>query len=185
MKIQGTRVWLTAFTEAHLVAPRYLEWLRDMEVVRYIGREEYLTPIPFEEVRAYVEEVWANPLCTFFAVHSAADDEFLGTTKLNYLNQAGVATRTADVGIMIGDRRYWGKGLATDAICTVSHHAFDALEARKLTAGAVGANEAVLKAFLKVGYREEGRLRRKLLVEGEYEDHVLFGCFPDELVVGV
>ncbi|BAV33530.1 acetyltransferase [Sulfuricaulis limicola] len=181
LRIDGKKVYLVPFEEKHLVDPAYYAWLTDFEVVRYIGRDEYLKPIQFEKVREYVEELWRNRYCSFFAMHHSGDDAFIGTAKINYLNEAGFSTRTADIGIMIGDRGYWGKGMATDALFAICNYAFNDLSARKLTAGAVSANKAVIRAFQKIGFLEEGRLRKKLLISGEYMDHVLLGCFREEL----
>lgn len=181
LRIDGKKVYLVPFEEKHLVDPAYYAWLTDYEVVRFIGRDEYLKPIQFEKIREYVEELWQNQYCSFFAIHHSGDDAFIGTAKINYLNEAGFNTHTADIGIMIGDRGLWGKGMATDALYAISHYAFDTLGVRKLTAGAVSANKGIIRAFQKIGFLEEGRLRKKLLISGEYMDHVLLGCFREEL----
>ena len=178
----GTSICAAPFAEQHLKNPRYLKWLNDLEVMRLIGREEYLEPVTFEVARQYVEAVWASTYCHFFAICTKKDATFIGTAKINYLNDVGLKTQTADIGIMIGDRTVWGKGIATDTLFTVSRFAFDKLAARKLTAGAVAENGAVIRAFTKIGYLEEARLRRKVPVQGGYMDHVLLGCFPDELI---
>ncbi len=179
MRIDGRRTYLISFAEVHLFDPRYERWLRDREVMRYIGRDEYFSPFPFSMVETYVRSLWNNPFCSFWAVHSK-DGAFVGTFKLNYGDESGRRTATADVGIMIGDRDRWGQGLATDALAAGCAHAFKNERARKLTAGANASNAAVAAAFRRIGFREEGRLRRKLLVDNSYHDHLLFGCFPDE-----
>ena len=181
-RIDGARTYMVPFEEHHLVNPRYFDWLTDLEVMRFIGREEYLRPIRFERVREYVEGLWASDCCSFFAVHVLSDERFIGTAKLNYVDQAGLASRTADVGIMIGDRACWGKGMATDALHALCQFAFDTLGARKLTAGAIAGNDAVIRAFRRIGFAEEGRLRQKVFLAGEYRDHVLLGCLRGELV---
>ncbi len=182
IRIDGKKVFLKPFDEQNLNDPKYFAWVTDIEVIKYIGRDEYLKPLRFEKVREYVEGLWCNELCAFFAIYHSQENQFIGTVKINYLNEAGLITRTADIGIMIGAREYWGKGLATDALFATCQYTFNVLGARKLTAGAVAANGGVIKAFLKIGFKEEGRIRKKLLISGEYIDHVLLGCFKDELV---
>jgi len=181
LRLDGTKTYLAPFEARHLSDPRYFAWLSDLEVVRFIGRDEYLRPIEFERVREYVHDVWANPYISFFAVHVQGTDAFVGTAKLNYLDQSGLTHRTADVGIMIGDRGCWGTGLATDALRTLCRYSFETLGVRKLTAGAIAGNDAVIKAFLRIGFVEEGRLRQKVCVAGDYKDHVLLGCLKGEL----
>lgn len=181
-RIDSKKVFLIPFNETHLNNPLYLNWLSDYEVMKFIGRDEYLRPIRFEKIKEYVESVWSNPFCSFFAIHLIENNDFVGTAKLNFLNFEGLQSRTADVGIMIGEKRYWGIGLATDAIQSISDYAFNRLSARKLTSGMNSSNIGVIKAFEKVGYTIEGRLRKKLLVENRYHDHILMGCFYNELI---
>jgi RimJ/RimL family protein N-acetyltransferase len=183
MRIEGRRVHLEPFAKSHLHDPRYLNWLRDREVMRYIGRDEYFKPFEFAMVEAYVKSLWENRFCSFWAVHARDDGAFVGTFKINYADEAGEAIRSADVGIMIGERARWGCGLATDTLVTGCGYAFDQLHARKLTAGANAANGGVIAAFTRIGFVEEGRLREKLLVDGKYHDHVLMGCFQHEFRV--
>jgi len=185
MIINGDLTYLVPFDESHLNNPDYFKWLTDIEVVKYIGRDEYLKPIRFEVVREYVEGLWKSDYCSFFAVCQSEEKKFIGTIKVNYVDVFGLMTRTADIGIMIGDRDYWGRGLATDAIFAICKYAFSVLGARKLTAGGVSANIGVIKAFMKVGFVKEGCLRKKLMISGNYFDHVLLGCFENELVLGI
>ncbi len=182
MLIQGQRVHMVRFERQHLDDPAYYAWLRDSEVVRYIGRDELLEGIPFFEVEDYVEHLWANENCLFLAVYHSESDTFIGTAKINFSSEFGRRNDIGDVGIMIGARNFWSQGLATDVLRTLSKFAFDELGARKLFAGAMSLNVAVIKAFLRIGYFEEGRLRQQLFDKGFYCDHVLLGCFKHELL---
>lgn len=181
-RIDCKRIYFVPFDETHLHNPSYLEWLSDYEVMKFIGRDEYFRPIRFERIQEYVENVWANSFCSFFAIHLIDNNQFIGTLKLNYFNAEGVQARTADIGIMIGDKKYWGKGIATEAIYYISHFSFNRLSIRKLTSGMNAANIGMIKAFERVGFQVEGRIRKKLLLEGEYYDHLLMGCFNNELI---
>lgn len=181
MLIEGRRTRLVRFEQAHLDDPAYYSWLRDPEVVRYIGRAELLEGIPFSEAEDYVRQLWANEYCWFFAVYHGDSGSFIGTAKLNFFSERGRRNGIADVGIMLGERAFWGQGLAMDVLQALSSYAFEELEARKLTAGAMSLNEAMVKAFLRIGYLEEGRLRQQLPVGEGFCDHVLFGCFKSEL----
>jgi [ribosomal protein S5]-alanine N-acetyltransferase len=174
-------VTLKPFTEQHLTDPAYRAWLGDRDVVRYLGRPEYLEAVPFEDVRAYVEALWADERCTFLAVHASSDGGFIGTAKIMFKPKGGPSPGVADIGVMIGNRDYWGRGFATAALRATCRHAFDRLGARKLVAGAMSPNVAVIKAFERIGFVIEGRLRQQLDFEGGHVDHVLLGCLPAEL----
>lgn len=179
LRIEGEQTYLVEFSEEHLADPRYYAWLTDFEVVKYIGRPEYLTTIPPEETRRYVESMWASPYVTFLAIHTK-EGRFIGTAKINFLDANGLETKTADIGIMIGERTEWGKGYAGDAVEAVCRHCFTTLGLRKLVAGCYATNAAVVRLFTKLGFVEEGRIRKKLWSEGAWCDHILMGCFPEE-----
>lgn len=182
MLIESGRILLKPFELAHLRDPVYLSWLHDLEVVKYIGRDELLQPIPFEDVESYVKQLWENIHCNFFAVHDAGTDKFIGTSKVNFISAKGRKDGIADIGIMLGDRSFWGRGFATEIIQAISTFAFDHLQARKLTAGGYSENVGIRKAFLKVGYSVEGILRQQLSLDESYCDHILMGCFESELL---
>ena len=182
MLIKAQTIKLKTFDDNHLHDPAYYRWLCDREVVRYIGRDELLQGIPFAEAVKYVQQMWQSPFCSFFAVHDAANGQFIGTTKVNFMSEEGRKHGIADIGIMLGDRNYWGRGLSVDVLRAVSIHAFDQLKARKLTAGAYSVNEPVIKAFLRIGFRVDGCARQQLAFGNSYYDHVLMSCFEKELL---
>ena len=181
--IKGQFTHMTRFERIHLENPKYYQWITDIDVVRYIGRNELLTGITFSEAERYVQELWDNKFCTFLAVYHTASNSFIGTAKINFINEQGRKNGIADIGIMIGERNYWGKGLASDILRTACRFAFEKMHARKLTAGAMSPNIAVIMAFKRIGFIEEGRLRQQLITPdcNSYCDHVLFGCFKGEL----
>jgi ribosomal-protein-alanine N-acetyltransferase len=180
MQIKNSIVYLEPFAEKHLNDEKYLRWLRDQEVIKYIGREEYFGEITFDEIKEYVNSGWNNRYISFWAVYLSENKTFIGTVKINYFNEDGLKSKTADIGIMIGERSIWGKGVASFTLSLVCEYGFNQLSARKLTAGALANNIAVIKAFKKIGFLEEGRIRGRLLIGGEYHDHVLMGCYPNE-----
>lgn len=182
MLMQGNFMHICAFDSAHLNDPRYYQWITDFEVVRYIGRDELLDGIPFPEVEQYVRQLWDSPFCSFLAVYHTESNIFIVTAKVNFISERGRRHGLVDIGIMLGNRDFLGKGLVTDVLRVASNYAFDVLGARKLTAGAVAPNAAVVKAFLRIGYVEEGRLRHQDALDGGYCDHILLGCFKDELI---
>lgn len=173
---------MVRFERAHLDDPAYYRWLKDIDVVRYIGRDELLAGIPLSEAEDYVQQLWRNEFCTFLAVYHTETSKFIGTAKINFITERGRKSGLADIGIMLGDRNFWSKGLATDILRSMSKYAFEELHARKLTAGAMSPNAAVINAFLRIGYVEEGRLRQQLPIEGGYCEHILLGCFKNELL---
>ncbi|MBM4184048.1 MAG: GNAT family N-acetyltransferase [Gemmatimonadetes bacterium] len=176
-RLEGAKVVLEPFEDRHLHDPNYLQWLRDYDVIKTINRADYLRPVSFAEVKAYCEGLQRSPNDMFFAVIDRDGDRFVGTVRVAQLNWR---TRTADLGILIGDRESWGRGLGTDALSTVGGFLVGRLGLRRLTAGLMSVNPGMQKVFERLGFKVEGVLRGHDLFEGEYIDHILMGCMADE-----
>ena len=180
--LQGKEVYLVPFNEGHVEDPCYFTWLTDPKVYRYIGRNEYFSQLELSDLREYAAKMWTSPFVSFFAVYAVDRKLFIGTAKINFVNQQFQQIGIGDLGIMIGDKNYWGRGLSIDILRTLSIYAFDRLKARKLTAGAFSLNIPVIKAFRRLGFQQDACLRAQLAVEDGYCDHILLSCFAHELV---
>jgi RimJ/RimL family protein N-acetyltransferase len=179
--ILGKIIRLEEFTDKHLYDPKYYSWLQDKDVVETIGRTEYLTSFPFCIVEDYVMNIKESDNAYFFALYLKENNRFIGTVKLGSIDWQN---KTADVGILIGEKKYWGKGIAKDAVYTVSLYAFEKLGMRRLTGGCLSTNTAMHRCFERLGFKKEAVLRKKVPYKGAYVDHYLYGVFKEELTGG-
>jgi len=86
---------------------------------------------------------------------------------------------TADLGILIGEKDCWGRGLATEAIALATEYAFSELRLRKITAGSYSNNPGSVKAFVKAGWEVEGSMRMQYIASGKLVDKILLAAFAD------
>lgn len=176
-RLHGRAVYLVPFGDDHLNDPAYMTWLGNREVMKTVGRPEYLASIPFAEVAAYVQRLTDSKNDMFFAVHVADGNRFVGTAKAGHIDwEAG----TADIGVMIGTQELWGRGIATDALATLCRAAFRDLALRRLVANIMAANPGMTRVFEKLGFRQEGVRRQHVIFEDGYTDLLVYGCFAEE-----
>lgn len=154
----------------------YLGWLNDMNVVRSIASPALLAPKGPEFIEDSFKR-FTSPDCRGFFIRFTPDNAFIGTAKLDGISEY---TRSAWDGIMIGDRRYWGRGLAPRVYRVLLAYAFDMLSLRRINGGCNEKNIPMVKTFQRLGYILEGRLREADYLDGEYSDHLYFGIFSDE-----
>ncbi len=77
----------------------------------------------------------------------------IGTVALTEFNEYhGVA----NLGIVVGDKNYWGKGVATEVINAVAHYAFEHLGIFSIGAEVEEGNIPMMKALEKVGFTQDG-----------------------------
>lgn len=152
------------------VGKDYCGWLNDPLVNRYL--ESRFEKWSRGKLMRYVQKVKRDKDSVFFAIVTNRDGRHIGNIKLGPINRRH---KFADIGVMIGDRAYWGKGYASEAIRLVSDYAFGVLKLHKLTAGSYADNIGSIKAFKKVGFSAEGRRKKHYLSCGRYVDLVLLG----------
>ena len=152
------------------VTDSYVSWLNAPEINRYL--ESRFVTHTVESTRAFVASVLASPNSLFLGIKSHQLCRHVGNIKLGPIDPHH---ETGDIGILIGDKAAWGKGMATSAIETVCEIARNRLNLRKLTACCCASNAGSQRAFEKVGFVVEGVRRAQYLLDGVPEDQVLMG----------
>lgn len=155
------------------VSAAYVAWLNDPAVNRYL--EVRFATHTLESTREFVRGVNASPDAILFGMFVDEGRRHIGNIKLGPVNRHH---RRADIGLMIGDRREWGKGHAPAAIRLVTDYGFRVLGLAKVTAGCYGANVGSLRAFEKVGYVLEARLPGHWQTPEGPDDELLLGITP-------
>ena len=79
--------------------------------------------------------------------------EYIGTVELYDLGK-----RSATLGIIIGERHYWGKGYGTEAIHALLDYAFNTLGLEDVRLHTFGDNVRAQACFKKVGFVEMRRV---------------------------
>ena len=80
--------------------------------------------------------------------------------------------RKASLGYWVG-QHYQGRGLVTQCLQAVIAHAFDDLGLERLEILCAADNERSRKMALRLGFQEEGVLRRSWLRQGQWVDQVV------------
>jgi len=77
-------------------------------------------------------------------------------------------------------KQYWGMGYAAEAVKIILRYYFRELRYQKVTPYIYSFNRNSAKLHEKLGFKEEGRLRRMLYTNGEYHDEIYFGMTKEE-----
>lgn len=94
-------------------------------------------------------------------------------------------SRTAVLGILIGEKDCWSQGYGTDAVRTLVRYAFGDLNPRKVSLSVLAFNERAVRCYEKCGFIREGYRRAQYYKGGRYVDDIemaIFapGCEPAE-----
>lgn len=148
----------------------YARWMNDPEVTRYTENRERCHT--YESLLNYIQIMSDSPYNLFLAIVAKESKRHIGNIKLGSINPIHL---TADIGIIIGEKDYWGQGLASEAINLLAEYAFDVIGLYKLTAGAYTINKGSIRAFKKSGFKIEGVLKKQCVSNDGRIDVTLMG----------
>ena len=143
------------------VSVRYVDWLNDPEINRFL--ETRFIEQTLESCRDFVSKIENDPFSHLFGIFDKQKNEHIGNIKLGFINEHH---KSGQLGLFIGEKSYWGKGYATEAIKIITDWGFDLLELERIAAGCYDNNVGSLRAFLKVGYSVEGYFRSSFVLDG-------------------
>lgn len=132
-------------------SPDYLNWVNDKSVNKYLEiRHKKQTKKNLEE---FIDLCKNSKEIKLFGIFLKENKNHIGNIKIQITNHIH---KRAEVGLLIGDKRAWGKGYGTEAIKLITQYAKKKLNLKKLYAGCYEENIGSKKAFLKAGWEIEG-----------------------------
>ncbi len=143
---QGEKVALRPLLSSD-VNDRYLGWMNDSEVTRYLDSHG---PYVLEDLKDYYSKHAATDSSMMFAIVDRRTDQHVGNLKLEPIDRC---LRTAVLGVLIGDKSYWSKGICSEAVRLIIQHAFDQLGMRKIELGVRVEHSAAIRCYERAGLR--------------------------------
>jgi [ribosomal protein S5]-alanine N-acetyltransferase len=176
-RVESKRFYYVELTDGD-VTEEYVSWLNDEEISRYL--ETPCSGNTLSSVRKFVDGCQADPDSFLFGIFAREGGRHIGNIKIkcNYVNHG---LGNGNIGIMIGNKNFWGKGVATESIRAITKFGFNVLGLQKIAAGCYEINQASFRAFKKSGYKVEGVIRSAIVFEGRRIDGIMFGILPGEL----
>jgi RimJ/RimL family protein N-acetyltransferase len=174
VNILGERVALGPLRRELL--PQYGRWFNDFHVSRTYGA--YPGPHTAEDVARWYEGHAASEPSILFTVYRREGWRPIGFAGLDPVNlrHPGTAIFT----ILIGERAEQGKGYGTESTRLVLDYAFTALGLHNVMLRVDEFNVAGIRAYRKAGFREFGRRRQVLWLDGRLWDSIYMDCLAHE-----
>jgi RimJ/RimL family protein N-acetyltransferase len=147
----------------------YVAWLNDPEIVRF-SNQRFLKHTA-SSCRHSLDS-FTNTANRFLAIEDKFTQELLGTLTM-YIN---LHHQTADVGILIGNKNHWGKGVGYEAFSLAVETLMKA-HMRKITAGTMATNVGMVKVMKKCGMTLEATRTAQEMLEGQAVDLLYFSKF--------
>jgi RimJ/RimL family protein N-acetyltransferase len=172
LKLIGKKVYLRPIKESD-VTEDYLSWLKDPEVMLGIESSGYT----LENLKEYVFSKITSEKDYFFVICDQQNDKHIGNIKLEITDSKA---QVAELGLLIGDKSYWGKGIGSEICRLVINFGFNQIYLRKIFLAVYENNPNAKKLYEKLGFKLEGILRKHIIVQSVYYDKYLMGLFKEE-----
>ena len=162
------------------VSKNYVSWLNDYEIVKYTEQKykkhtlKNVKSFVFEKRKSKSEFLYGIYLKKNFTnkVKKKNNQQHVGNIKLGVIN---FHHKYAYISYFVGDKRVWGKGIATKAIAAIIKIAAKKFKLKKLIAGAYAKNIGSIRVLEKNNFVKEAILKDKLLFQKKRHDHILYG----------
>ena len=163
--IYGERVRLRAPERSDL--PQFVKWFSDPEV-----REGIMMINPLSLAR---EERWFDKMLEgpeyeqpfVIELEQAGNWTMIGNCGFHAVDWR---CRSAEVGIVIGEKAYWDKGYGTEALRLLLAHGFNTLNLNRIALEVFKTNPRAIKAYEKAGFVREGVKRQGMYQNGRFVD---------------
>jgi UDP-4-amino-4,6-dideoxy-N-acetyl-beta-L-altrosamine N-acetyltransferase len=169
-----TRLRLRALNKADV--PIFLQWRNDPEIRTLMLGNRF-------PVTAELEEAWFNERLNdrsnkivYFTIETLNEKSPIGFIHLSNIDWI---SRTAMLGITIGNKNFHNKGYGSEAIGILLKYAFNELNIRKIYLEVVSFNERARKTYSSLGFSDEGTKIRHVYYNNEWHDIHLMALFND------
>ncbi|MBM3133548.1 MAG: GNAT family N-acetyltransferase [Chloroflexi bacterium] len=129
-------------------------WASDSEIMR-LDAADYI-PLSYSAYLVKYVEGLHDPTKRQFAIETHEGKHIGNCVCYNFHN----LYKEAELGIVIGDREYWGKGFGSDAVVTLARFIFDELEVKRICLHTLTWNIRAQRCFEKCGFVACGKETR-------------------------
>lgn len=133
----------------------YLSWLHDPEVTRFL-EVRHAPSRDMAELEEFVRQLNTSPRDILLGVFDQTSNLHLGNVKLGPVD---FFNRRAVIGLLIGEKDQWGRGLGSEIISRVFDFAVEEYDVTRVEAGCYSSNLGSKRAFMRAGFHVEARLR--------------------------
>ena len=153
-------------------APIYTAWLNDSEVNANLTLASSV--ISLETEKEFLQKIAADHN---YGIIDAQTDSLIGNAGLHKLNHLH---RNAEIGIFIGDKKYWNKGYGTEALSLLIDYCFAVLNLHNISLNVYSFNARAIRCYEKVGFKKVGELREAFIYGRKAHNIILMDILPDD-----
>jgi len=149
-------------------------WHTDTELAMWAGWERPSSRARYQ--RKYERRI-TEPEDDLIMLGVTLEGQLVGYVQLALIDRI---ERRAAVGIVIGEKALWGRGVGAKALRILLDYAFTDLCLERIFAEVYGFNVRSQRLMTRVGFQSEGVLRKHEMHMGQRQDMYVYGMLRDE-----
>ena len=127
IKIDGTDIYLRN-VQLNDVSGNWWRWFNDKQVTRFMQKGMKKNTV--EDQHSFFKKVYKSENDLVLAICYKENKKHIGTTGLHQIDWE---ERSAQFGIIIGEKLYWGRSIGSDAWEKVIDYGFTKIKLKKFT----------------------------------------------------
>ena len=174
-KLVGDRIYLSPKGVSEEEIQKFTEWMNDFNVTDYTGRSGQITTLVGE--KEWLENSVRNTENRNFNIVELNSNKLIGTIGLENIDWI---QRSAVLGIFIGDANFRNSGYGTEAIKLLLEYGFKYVNLHSIRLDLLEVNERAHRCYLKCGFKDTGRSREEIFLNGKYYDKLHMDILENE-----
>ena len=156
---------------------RFVSWFQDDQLMffyRGVAKKSNLAEL-IDELEMFE---WQGNV-HIYGIFVPNFDLCIGTIKIGPIDKVN---SLSDLVVLLGDKAFHGKGIASKAISEGNRIAFEEFGIRKLFGGIFAENTSAINAYLNAGWFVEAIQKDHFVRNGKTIDRVLVACFNPKFI---
>lgn len=174
-KLVGDRIYLSPKGVSDEEIEKFTKWMNDFQITDYTGRTSEIMSIIGE--KQYLENSAKDNKNKKFNIVELNTNKLIGTVGLHEFDWI---SRNAVLGIFIGDEDFRNNGYGSEVIKLLLEYGFRYLNLHSIKLDLLSCNERAHKCYLKCGFKDAGRTRENVFVNGKYYDKLHMDILENE-----
>ena len=174
-KIVGDRIYLSPKGTSEEEIEKFTNWMNDFQVTDYTGRSAEIVTKQGE--KEWHENIVKEKTNKIFNIIELKTNKLIGTISLEHFKWI---SRNAELGIFIGEEEFRNNGYGKEAINLILEFGFKYLNLHSIKLDLISINERAHKCYLKCGFKDTGKNRENIFINGKYYDRIHMDILENE-----
>jgi len=146
----------------------YIKWMNDPEVVQFT--EQKYKKHTRKNIGLFLKKTNEDTFSEIYGIFY--EKVLIGTIKIGKINNIH---KTAEISYIIGNKKFWNKGIATIVVKKICVYIFKKLKLKKIIAGTYSVAKSSQKILIKNNFKLEGVLKKQIFFKNKRIDLHFYG----------